>query len=127
MMGQAISEQKESKMTNISANYQNNNQFRFLKFPHSLLSDKRYAGITNDAKLLYALMLDRTSLSVKHSWYDREGRLFIYYTVKEIEGTLQCSHNKVLRMLDELENVRLIQRAKQGQGKPTKLYIKKIL
>lgn len=126
-MGQAISERKECQMTNFSANFQNSDHFRFLKFPHSLLSDKRYAGITNDAKLLYALMLDRTSLSVKHSWYDREGRLFIYYTVKEIEGTLQCSHNKVLRMLDELENVRLIQRAKQGQGKPTKFYIKKIL
>lgn len=114
-------------MPNISVKFQNNDQFRFLKFPHSLLSDKRYSGITNDAKLLYALMLDRTSLSVKHSWYDREGRLFIYYTVKEVEETLQCSHNKVLRMLDELENVRLIQRAKQGQGKPTKFYIKKIL
>ena len=126
-MGQAISEQKECQMTNISANIQNNNHFRFLKFPHSLLSDKRYTGITNDAKLLYALMLDRTSLSVKHSWYDRDGRLFIYYTVKEIEGSLQCSHNKVLRMLDELEHVRLIQRAKQGQGKPTKFYVKKIL
>ena len=114
-------------MTNISVNYQNNNQFRFLKFPHSLLSNRRYAGITNDAKLLYALMLDRTSLSVKHSWYDKEGRVFIYYTVKEVESTLQCSHNKVLRMFGELETVRLIQRVKQGQGKPTKFYIKKIL
>ena len=114
-------------MTNFSYNSEDTAKIRFLKFPHSLLSDPRYSGMSNDAKLLYALMLDRTSLSVKHSWYDREGKLFIYYTVKEIEGTLQCSHNKVLRMLDELENVQLIQRVKQGQGKPTKFYVKKIL
>ncbi len=113
-------------MTNFSDNLQNSEQFRFLKFPLSLLNDPRYMRITNDAKILYALMLDRTSLSVKHSWYDREGMLFIYFTVKEIEERLQCSHNKALRMLGELEQVQLIRRIKQGQGKPTKFYVKKI-
>ncbi len=92
-----------------------------------LLSNTRYNSITNDAKLLYTLMLDRTSLSVKNSWYDRYGNLFIYYTIKEIEESLQCSHNKAVRMLDELEAVELIQRVKQGQGRPTRIYVKKIL
>jgi len=126
-MGQAISSEKEQSMTNVSEQNQKSTQFRFLKFPHSLLADERYMRISNDAKLLYAMMLDRTSLSVKHSWYDKNGKLFIYYTIKEIEGTLRCGHNKALRMLDELENVQLIRRIKQGQGKPTKFYIKKIL
>ena len=113
-------------MTNFSDYFENTAKFRFLKFPHSLLSDPRYMGISNDAKLLYALMLDRTSLSARHSWYDKQGKLFIYYTIKEIEGTLQCSHNKVIRLLNELEKVKLIQRVKQGQGKPTKFYVKNI-
>jgi len=72
-------------------------------------------------------MLDRTSLSVKNSWYDRYGKLFIYFTIREIEESLQCSHNKAVRTLDELEAVKLIQRVKQGQGRPTKIYVKKIL
>lgn len=72
-------------------------------------------------------MLDRTSLSVKNSWYDRYGKLFIYFTIREIEERLQCSHNKAVRTLDELEAVKLIQRVKQGQGKPTRIYVKKIL
>ncbi len=126
-MGQAISSKKGVIMTNISDNLQNNAQFRFYKFPQSLISNTRYNSITNDAKLLYTLMLDRTSLSVKNSWYDRYGKLFIYYTIKEIEESLQCSHNKAVRTLDELEAVKLIQRVKQGQGRPTRIYVKKIL
>ncbi len=114
-------------MTNISDNLQNYAQFRFYKFPQSLISNTRYNSITNDAKLLYTLMLDRTSLSVKNSWYDRYGNLFIYYTIKDIEKSLQCSHNKAVRTLDELEAVKLIQRVKQGQGRPTRIYVKKIL
>ncbi len=113
-------------MTNYSDNLQNSEQFRFLKFPLALLFEPSYAEITNDAKILYALMLDRTSLSVKHRWYDKQGRLYIYFTIKEIETTLQCSHNKALRMLDELERVHLIWRVRQGQGKPNKFHIKNI-
>ncbi len=113
-------------MTNFFDSLQNSEQFRFLKFPLALLFEPRYASVTNDAKLLYALMLDRTSLSIKHCWYDKQGRLYIYFTIREIETTLQCSHNKALRMLDELERVHLIQRIRQGQGKPTKFYIKSI-
>lgn len=94
-------------MINIFDNLQNNTQFRFYKFPQSLISNTRYRGVTNDAKLLYTLILDRTSLSVKSSWHDRHGKLFTYYTIKEIEESLQCSHNKAVRMLDEPEAVKL--------------------
>lgn len=114
-------------MTNIFDNLQNNTQFRFYKFPQSLISSTRYNSITNDAKLLYTLMLDRTSLSVKNSWYDQYGKLFIYFTIREIEESLQCSHNKAVRTLDELKAMKLIQRVKQGQGRPTRIYVKKIL
>ncbi len=86
-------------MTNFSDIFSNCVQFRFLKFPLALLFEPRYASVTNDAKLLYALMLDRTSLSAKHNWYDKQGRLYIYFTIREIETTLQCSHNKALRSL----------------------------
>ncbi len=81
-------------MTNFFDDLQNSIQYRFLKFPLALLFEPMYASVTNDAKLLFALMLDRTSLSVKHRWYDKQGRLYIYFTIKEIETTLQCSQKK---------------------------------
>lgn len=106
------------------AESQYNTDFRFYKFPQILLTDPQFGQISNDAKLLFTLMLDRTSLSIKNHWYDKQGKLFIYYTVKETETMLWCSHNKVEKMYHELESVGLIQRKRQGQGKPTKFYIK---
>ena len=47
-----------------------------------------------DAKLLYGLLLDRMSLSAKNGWYDEQGRVYIYYTLDEIQEDLNCGHDK---------------------------------
>lgn len=110
-------------MTNFYDNLQKTDRYRFLMFPHVLLYDKKYALMTVEAKLLYALMVDRTSLSANHNWRDKRGELYIYYTIKEIEETLNCGHNKALRILKELENSGLIRKLYQGMGRPTKIYV----
>ena len=72
-------------------------------------------------------MLDRMSLSVKNEWYDEDGRVYIYFTVEEICDDMNCGRDKAMKLLGELDTrkgVGLIDRVKQGQGKPTKLYVK---
>ena len=59
-------------------------QFVFYKIPKLLFKDKRYSKISSDAKLLYALLLDRMSLSKKNGWVDEEKRVYIYFSVREI-------------------------------------------
>ena len=80
-------------------------------------------------ELLYGLMLDRMGLSSKHGWYDELGRVYIYYTLDEIQTDLMCGHNKAVRLLAELDTGQdgfgLIERVKQGQGRPAKIYVKK--
>lgn len=110
-------------MTNNFDYNANSDSYRFLKVPHVLLYGEKYAKMTVEAKLLYALMLDRVSLSAKHDWRDKLGQLYIYYTVKEIEKMLNCGHNKALRILDELEATCLIRRIHQRKGRPTKFYV----
>lgn len=110
-------------MTNNFGNNANSDSYRFLMVPHVLLYGEKYVKMTVEAKLLYALMQDRLSLSAKHNWRDKLGQLYIYYTVKEIEKMLSCGHNKALRILDELETMCLIRRVHQGKGKPTKFYV----
>ena len=74
-------------------------------------------------------MLDRMGLSAKHGWYDELGRVYIYYTLDEIQTDLMCGHNKAVRLLAELDTGKtgfgLIERVKQGQGRPAKIYVKK--
>ena len=47
-------------------------QFSFYRVPRLLIKDERFKGLSSDAKLLYGLMLDRMSLSMKNGWLDDE-------------------------------------------------------
>ncbi len=100
--------------------------FSFFRIPRILVRDERFCTLSTDSKLLYGLMLDRMGLSHQNGWQDTEGRAFIYFTLEEIQTTLSCGHNKAVRLLAELEQYDLIERVKQGQGKPAKIYVKKI-
>ena len=103
-------------------------QFSFYRIPRLLIRDKRFKGLSTEAKLLYGLMLDRMGLSAKNGWYDDKGRVYIYYTAEEIREDLCCGNDKALKLLAELDMKKgygLIERIKQGQGKPTKIYVKR--
>lgn len=103
-------------------------QYTFFQIPYLLFTSPRFKYLSNDAKLLYGLLLDRMSLSERNNWYDQQGRVYIYYTVEEICQNLNCGNDKALKLLAELDMKKgygLIERIKQGQGKPTKIYVKR--
>lgn len=100
-------------------------QFTFFRIPKILFSDKRFKSMTTDAKLLYGLMLDRMGLSIKNRWIDRENRVYIIYTMEDIIEDLGCARQKVSKILEELDKtVGLIERKRQGLGKPNVIYVK---
>lgn len=75
------------------------------------------------------MLLDRMSLSARNGWQDDTRRVYIYYTVKEVCQDIGCGRSKAIRLLAELDTVKgfgLIERVKQGQGKPDKIFVKKI-
>ena len=102
-------------------------QFSFYRVPRLLIKDKRFKGLSSDAKLLYGLMLDRMSLSVKNRWFDEDNRAYIYYTVEEIMNDLGCSHGTCTKIMSELDNrkgIGLIEKKRQGLGRPDIIYVK---
>jgi hypothetical protein len=52
-----------------------------------LFTDERFAGLTCEAKVLYGLMLDRMSLSVRNGWLDEDGKVYIIFPIEEIRET----------------------------------------
>ena len=99
-----------------------------LSIPCQLITHPRFKHLSTDSKLLYGMLLDRMSLSIKNEWYDDTGRVYIYYTVDEICSSLNCGRDKAMKLLAELDTgkgVGLIERIKQGQGKPTRIYVKR--
>lgn len=101
--------------------------FSYYRIPRLLVTGEQFKGLSTDAKLLYGLLLDRMGLSSRNGWYDDLGRVYIYYPVEEIEGALNCSHSKAVRLFAELDaakGIGLIERVRQGLGKPSMIYVK---
>ena len=77
------------------------------------------------AKVLYGILLDRMSLSVKNHWLDEQSRVYIIFTTEEIMEALSCANQKACRLMLELEkDAGLIERKRQGLGKPSLIYVK---
>lgn len=102
-------------------------QFTFFKIPKLLITDDYFKGLSNDAKILYGLLLDRMSLSQKNKWFDEENRAYIVCSIEEIADLLCCSRNKAIKSLQELDTdkgIGLIEKRRLGQGNNTIMYVK---
>ena len=102
-------------------------QFSFYRIPKLLIKDARFKALSSDAKILYGLLLDRMSLSMKNRWLDEENRVYIHYTLEEIMEDLDCSKTtcvKVMAELDSKKGIGLIEKKRQGLGKPDIINVK---
>lgn len=105
---------------------QESEQFSFFRLPKLLFINPAYRDISAEAKILYGLMLDRMALSQKNGWFDDDNRVYIIFTVEDIEEQLCCSHVKAVKLLAELDSdkgVGLIERIRRGQGQPSIIYV----
>ena len=98
--------------------------FSFYRIPKALFQEQRFQNLSTDAKTLYGILLDRMSLSVKNEWFDKQGRVFIIFTIEDVKRSLCCADNKATKLLRELENFGLIERKRRGLGKPSLVYVK---
>lgn len=102
-------------------------QFAFYRIPKVLFTDDRFQGISTEGKVLYGLLLDRVSLSRENGWIDTEGRVYIIFTLTSIREAMSCAEKSAIKYLQELEEFGLIERIKQGQGKPALIYVKNFI
>ena len=106
-------------------------QFTFVRVPKVLFTDKEhFGGLSNEAKLLYGLLLERMSLSRKNNWIDKHNRVYIIFPVEEIEESLNVGHEKALNLLKELDDqsgIGLVRKKRRGLGLPSILYVKNFI
>lgn len=106
-------------------------QFTFVRVPKVLFTDKEhFGGLSNEAKLLYGLLLERMSLSRKNNWIDKLNRVYIIFPVEEIEESLDVGHEKALNLLKELDDqsgIGLVKKKRRGLGLPSILYVKNFI
>ena len=102
-------------------------QFTFYRIPKVLITSQQFKKVSDSAKLLYGLMLDRMGLSIRNGWFDEQNRAYIFFTVNDIMEQMNCKTEKATKLVAELKGIGLIERVKQGQGKPSKIYLKKFI
>ena len=100
-------------------------QFSFYRIPKALFTEPNFRELSTDAKVLYGILLDRMSLSLKNQWLDAQNKVYIIFTVEEIMDEMNCANQKATRLMVELEKqAGLIERKRQGLGRPNLIYVK---
>lgn len=99
-------------------------QFAFYMIPKEIVEDKPYCDLSDGSKLLYSIILDRVKLSRQHGWIDEQNRVYIVFTLEEVQRTMRCAKQKATKLMQELEAIGLVEKKRQGLGKPNLLYVK---
>lgn len=105
-------------------------QYTFYRIPKVLFTAECFKSLSCEAKVLYGLLLDRMSLSIKNRWFDEEDRVYIIFTVEDVMELLNCSRQKAIKNLAELDTekgIGLIEKKRLGLGKPNVIYVKNFI
>ena len=93
----------------------------YMAYPRFLLD----VDITETAKLVYMLLLDRARMSMKNKdWQDEMGRVFVLYTIPNLAKDIGKGETTVKKALNQLFKQGLILKQSLGPGQPNKIYVK---
>ena len=81
-------------------------------------------NLSQTAKLLYTLLLDRATLSKKNNWVDSQGRIYVIYPLSNLAKDLGCCVSSVTRSFAEMEKAELAERVRSGFSKPSHILLK---
>lgn len=101
--------------------------YEFWKLSKKLFQIKKYKeGLSVYARVLYAFLGDRISLSIKNRYLDEQKRVYIFFTREEAGDLLDITRKTAIKAFKELENMDLIEEKRLGQGRANVIYVKKL-
>jgi len=98
---------------------------RFYQVPKSLFNNQIYKGLSLGPKLMYSILRDRLDLSIKNNWKDKEGYIYLIFSVEELSNILDAGGRSIIRYKKSLVKYGLIYEKRLGQGKPNWIYVLK--
>ena len=93
---------------------------QYLPYPRFLLD----TDLSHTAKLLYTLLLDRTTLSQKNNWMDEHSFVYVIFPLSALSKALRCSTMSIKRALRSLEDADLIERRRSRIAVPNSIFVK---
>ena len=119
-------------LSNLNLDYYYSNeaeQYSFYRVPKNDSYRSPDKGVSVEAKIPYGLLLNRMRLSVRNGWMGSDGRGYIFFTREDAMALIICSKYKAAKLFQELDmdGIGLIERRKQGQSCPTRVYVKNFI
>lgn len=104
----------------------------FAKLPKVFFNEKapqypQYKHLTAQHILAYTLMRDRLQLSIIKQMQDENGTPFICYDLRNMAADVRCGEKKAGQLVNDLDNMGLIRKVRQGLGKPNRIYVHDVL
>ena len=96
---------------------------RFYRIPKIFVESPLYKPMSTDAKFTYAILKDRFELSLRNNWIDKNGDVYLIYTITELQEILGYGNKKVIKLKKELQEYGLLEEVRQGLNKPNLLYL----
>lgn len=96
---------------------------RFYRIPKIFVESPLYKPMSTDAKFTYAILKDRFELSLRNNWIDKNGDVYLIYTITELQEILGYGNKKVIKLKKELQEYALLEEVRQGLNKPNLLYL----
>lgn len=97
-----------------------------LQVPKKLFRSEKYKKLSNAAKLLYSLLLDRLRFAAHNGWLDKDGQLFVIYPKSEIKRDLNVTRYGADQAIAELTDMVNLVRIVPESGKANHFYIRDI-
>jgi Replication initiator protein A (RepA) N-terminus. len=105
-------------------------QYSFYRIPKMLFTNEHFKTLSCEAKVLYGLLLDRMSLSIKNRWFDENNKVYIIFTIDEVGELLSCAKQKAVKIMSELDSgkgIGLIEKKRTGLGRANIIYVKNFM
>lgn len=99
---------------------------RFYRIPKALFLNPVYEDMSNEAKLYYAIFRDRFELSLKNKWVDKDGNVYIYFSLETMRELFKRSNTYLIKIKKELKRYNLIEEVRQGLKEPNRIYLLKV-
>lgn len=109
-----------NKMNKTDYFYMESELPHYLPYPSFLLR----SGLSMTATAVYAVLLNRTTLSQKMNWVDEAGRVYCIYTIAELSKKLGRSDTTIKNAMKELVKADLLEKKRISFQGPNRIYLK---
>lgn len=95
---------------------------RFYQMPKFLFGGE-FKKMSNDAKILYALLKDRHELSLSNNWVNDDNEVYLIMPREEMCELLGVSQPTIRKAINQLIDFGLMEEVRQGLNKPNIIYL----